>query len=78
MKFRPHRGSLDDAMRLAVEIEPEDLIATLQKELWEPVSPKDVHVKPYHYDRRIDWDTHMVLVHGQIVGFTDGPWEPTT
>lgn len=33
-----------------------------------------VVVEPYGgFDKRIGWDTHLVLVDGAPVGFTDGP-----
>lgn len=32
-----------------------------------------VAVKPLCFDSRNGWDTHMVAVEGQAVGFTDGP-----
>ena len=32
-----------------------------------------IEVKPYCYDERIGWTTHIVTIDGQAVGFTDGP-----
>lgn len=34
-----------------------------------------ISVKPYGFDSRIGWDTHMVTIDGNAVGFTDGPLE---
>ncbi len=69
MKFRPHRGSLDTAMDEMVELQP--TVEALATHLKVPASA--ISVKPYGYDKRIDWDTHMVLVDGSPWGFTDGP-----
>ena len=44
---------------------------TLAAYLGEPM--KDIEVKFYcSRDARIDWETWVVLVRGQAVGFTDG------
>jgi hypothetical protein len=33
-----------------------------------------VSVKPYVFDKRINWDTHIVEIQGLgVYGFTDGP-----
>ena len=71
MKFRPHRGSLSDAMKEVSEIEPS--METLKQLLI--LSDEKLEIKYYCYDERIDWDTYIVVVNGQTVGFTDGPVE---
>jgi hypothetical protein len=42
-----------------------------------PIHSGQVKVVPYGYDARINWDTHIVVVDGQAVGFTDGPCTET-
>ncbi|AHC30525.1 hypothetical protein CC53_gp108 [Rhizobium phage vB_RleS_L338C] len=60
------------------------LIALIKAEL-DPFSPVEhplaqydrvTLVKPYGWDERIGWETHIVLVSGYgVFGFTDGPLE---
>lgn len=79
--YRSHRGSLDEAMSTVVEL-PATLKA-LTDHVNESLSPKvtDLEVKPYVYDYRIDWDTHIVTgicSHSNLrypVGFTNEPLE---
>jgi hypothetical protein len=55
------------------------LVAHMRKsvESWYPPQElptvETTEVKPYWYDERIKWDTHVVLVKGSVWGFTDGP-----
>ena len=67
MRFRPQRGSLADAMSEMHEMPATKvaLAAHLRCDIG------DVEVKPYTYDERIGWDTHIVLVLGFPAGFTD-------
>lgn len=54
----------------------EELRAVLESTPWTSggvFSKATIAVKPYAYDSRIDWDTHIVTVNGNAVGFTDGP-----
>jgi hypothetical protein len=69
IKFRGHRGTLDEAMKTVVELEP--TLAALTAHLG--AKPKQVKVEKYMYDDRIGWDTHIVTVDGEAVGFTNGP-----
>lgn len=77
MKIREHRGLLADAMSTCKEIEPtmkaviDQVLSSLPCFLH--IKPEDIHVKPYGYDKRIEWDTHIVIVDGYgVYGFTDG------
>jgi hypothetical protein len=39
------------------------------------VARERLGVKKYCYDERIQWDTYLVTIDGQAVGFTDElPW----
>ena len=69
MKYRPQRGSLDESLSEAI-ILPDNLRA-LSAALRVPA--EKLNVKWYCYDERIRWDTHIVTVDGQAIGFTDGP-----
>ena len=79
MKFRPHRGTLADAMAENVEIGDDmaALLAHLRAEhppYGPAFEPSDVKVIPYSgHDKRIDWmDVHLVSIEGWgVVGFTD-------
>lgn len=67
MKYRDHRGGLDDSMATMVEIQP--TLAALAHHLKVPAN--SIRVESYVYDDRIKWDTHIVLVDGRPRGFTD-------
>jgi hypothetical protein len=38
------------------------------------VEAETVTLKPYGFDKRINWETYAVLVNGQAVGFTNEMW----
>lgn len=76
MKFREHRGSLDDSMATCVEIEPtyEALKEHLKKILsyWPLPEPLVLEIKRYGYDNRIQWESYIVKLEGWgVVGFTN-------
>lgn len=81
--FRPHRGGLEEAMKEVVDL-PDfaALVAhlnTIHGSLnahfgVPPYKPEQVKVEPYGgFDKRIGWQTYIVTVDGQAVGFTNGP-----
>lgn len=74
-KFRWHRGGLDASMATTVEFETIDDLMTILSSVIDNVKISDISIKPYTYDDRIKWDTHMVLFKGTPVGFTNGPLE---
>ncbi len=68
--FRLHRGSLADSMATARTITTmHDLVKALDEDGW---PHGDIKVKPYCWDDRIGWDTHIVTVDGMAAGFTSG------
>lgn len=76
--FRDHRNLLKDSMDTVRQVASfDDLILDLQKKLRffdRDISKDQVTIKPYCYDNRIGWDTHIVIVEGYgVCGFTDGP-----
>lgn len=69
-QFRWHRGELADSMATVVEFNGlYELIEILNTVF----DPGKVVVKPYGFDERIGWDTHLVTLNGNAVGMTDGP-----
>ena len=78
VKVRPAAGlgrTLDESMEKVVELEDRPaLLEYLSREydFWEPTE-KNVEVKHYCYDDRIDWDTYLVTIDGKAALFTDGP-----
>jgi len=89
MKFRPQRGGYAESMAEVVEVssksELKDVIldSVFPAALFENDdyildfcrTPEDnIEVKPLGVvDPRNGWDSHIVLLNGQAVGFTDGP-----
>lgn len=79
MKFREHRGSLDESMETCVELDDRaDLVAHMRRQLahyYFEFEDAQLKVEPYAIDKRIGWlDTHIVTIDGYgVVGFTDGP-----
>ena len=72
MKYRHQRGGLKESMETVVEIEPTiDALAVILK-----VPPSAITVEPYTYDKRIDWDTYLVCIEGNAVGYTNAFVEP--
>lgn len=66
MIFRPQRGSLAESMNEAVTINSKKTLAAY---LDEPIT--DIQVRMYGYDERINWNTWLVTVRGDAVGFTN-------
>lgn len=80
--FRPHRGQLDDAMKEVEEVNDwNGLVEVVRKGYSGLLKPEEITrerltVKPYGYDARIQWDTHIVnLENVGVVGFTNFPLE---
>lgn len=80
MKFREHRGLLDDSMATCIEVIDRAALVWRCQEILGPygfvVTPEKLHIEPYSYDKRINWDTHIVTLDGYgVIGFTNGPLE---
>ena len=66
--FRPQRGSYAESMLEAIGV-------TKLRDIAEIVGVTDlahISTRYYTFDTRNDWDTYVVLVDGQAVGFTNG------
>jgi len=77
-KYRDHKGSLTESMGTVQEFDTKnDLIYYLRgslKKFGVEFSNESVQIKPYIYDERINWNTHIVIIGGYgITGYTDGP-----
>lgn len=70
-QFRFHCGMLADSMATVINVHDIfELSASLETA---GLGPGAIAVKAYCFDQRIGWDTHIVTVDGNAVGFTDGP-----
>lgn len=65
--FRPQRGSLAVSMAEKRDVSSIRDIAVILG-----VEQRDVSIRYYCYDSRIAWDTYVVIVDGDAVGFTNG------
>lgn len=78
MKFREHRGGLDESMKTVVELGGRaDMVKHIHDLLWPwglDVQDGDVVASSYGGDARIGWkEVYIVVVTGYgVVGFTDG------
>lgn len=73
--YRDHRGSLSDSMKTCREIKSMDELRTHLENIFDPYPVGTITVKPYAYDHRIEWETYVVCVEGNAVGFSNGPME---
>ena len=72
--YRPHRGGLEEAMKEVVELSSWQALVEHVKQMW-PVKDdgSNLVVKWAIFDDRIEWDTYMVTVDGNIIGWTNAP-----
>ncbi len=74
MKIRRHRGGFAESMATTETVEPtlDGVIGYLSRFM----SPEHgiVQCRPVGFDTRNGWDSHLVLVDGFPVGWTDGPF----
>ena len=76
-KYRDHKGCLADSLETTQEFADKGaLLEYLQKTLTQGckynLDIKEVTIKPYGYDKRIGWDSHIVHLEGWgVFGFTD-------
>jgi len=76
-EYRKHRGSLSDSMKTVQEFDTRSgLVEYLQNDI-DKLMPgeyncREITIKPYGFDRRIGWDTHIVCLDGYgVLGFTN-------
>lgn len=80
--YRPHRGTLEDAIQVAKEVPTKAALVEKLKHdmrhtaLAELISDETIVVMPYGYDERIDWDTQIVSLKGHgVLGYTSKPFK---
>jgi len=79
MKFREHRGGLEESMKTVVDVADRAALEAHVRALLEPFyidvpdgSLRCVDMK--RIDSRIGWRTHLISLPGYgVVGMTDGP-----
>jgi hypothetical protein len=78
MKYRSHRGSLEDSMATVIEVNSlDDLRDKLNaKQEYEPFKIKGkLTCIWYCKDDRIGWDTYIVCADGWVIGMSNGKLE---
>lgn len=75
VKFREQRGGLEESMATVVELESRAQLVDYVAALFggNEIDPADLDVVPYGIDHQIGWDTFIVTLDGQAIGFTNGP-----
>lgn len=75
IKFRPHRGGLEDAMKEYREFRNKREFIDFLKEYWEDFVHCEADIsfsKSYGEDKRIGWTSwRYVLVNGCVMGMCD-------
>lgn len=73
IKFRFHRGSLEDSMKTVIEINTMvELVNAINKEFVYDIKETQITFSYASYDNRIGWDTYYVCVDGNAIGMSDG------
>lgn len=73
IKFRPHRGTLSDSMKEVVEMQNMQALSNYLAA--HGFGAGHLKIKSYGYDSRISWNTHIALLDGKPVGWTDGMFD---
>lgn len=68
--FRRQRSGLAESVSKAVEVNSLEDVAKLLLDIHFDLKLECSH---YGYDSRIDWDTYVITLNGDAVGFTNGP-----
>jgi hypothetical protein len=70
--YRPQRGGLSESMLEALKFDSkEELIQKLSEDLMVNIEANEISIKKYVYDDRIKWDTHIVLLNGNAIGYVN-------
>lgn len=75
IKFREHRGPLEESMKTVRVIADRNELVALLRNVFSSSEffDGDVQIHPYRFDPRIGWNTHIVTIKGVgVAGFTDG------
>lgn len=73
IKFRWHRGLLDDSLKTQQTVESKDDIERLIRDEFTPFGIKEFNITYTYvgYDERCDWDTWYVSLNGMCVGMAE-------
>lgn len=77
--IREHRAGLDESMATVQTVRDREHLVKIIGESFAnfsriKITPEKVTVEPYGYDRRINWDTHLIYIKGYGVwGMANGP-----
>lgn len=80
MKYRDHRGGLDESMATQIEVNNIDELKDHLNKTWNGLGTtvEEIKFEYYGYDSRINWNTHLVSVRLNVddfftvVGMSDG------
>lgn len=72
IKFRFHRGGLEESMETIIEVKDLNEIVKFLKAKEPGAYVGFLSCKYYGFDDRINWDTWIVLDDGYPLGFSDG------
>ena len=77
IKYREQRGSLSAAMETVKEFNTRKdlfdyIISNIIYGHLKSSTIKDLKIRKYCYDKRIHWDTYIVLLQDTPIGFTNG------
>jgi hypothetical protein len=74
VKFREHRGSLEESMATVVELESMDDLRQRCRDLVTDAKLLDeIRLVFLCYDSRVNWDTYIVFIPGYgVLGHTNG------
>lgn len=70
--FRPIRELLTESMGEAQEVETlEDVYNLIKDNGHEPFEKEDIVFKFQCFDKRINWHSYLLVVHGNVAGYTN-------
>ena len=73
MEFRYQCSTLEESMGTIIEVENlSELMNELSKEHGD-LSQKHIKVEYHCFDDRINWDSYIITINGDVIGFTNGP-----
>jgi len=78
IKFRFHRGSLEESMKTQIEVKTIDELVTeinMDNYFCPELTKDQITIEKYDYDPRINWDTYIVNSRDGVIGFMNGNFE---
>ena len=72
VKFRKHRGSLEDSMKTETQVKDKKDIAEICSDELIKFDPEKIEIKHYGFDERIQWNSFIVYYPDYgVLGFTN-------